>query len=289
MGILDSMAGSLILICSVFAVVSAGCKTPPYIALRNVEYIPRSEIEVAAHVNCPSTEHKAIYVISTWRNETLVLCSCEEVMVGGYCPEENIGNKIQVNYGAPCYNLSSTPCPPKYNASQSFRYTECFEKFGGILSPQLLVEKNKQLRKTNQDLDKRLSLHVEENEQLRKTNQDLDKRLSLHVEENEQLRKKNEELEQSCKQIELILTTIIGILLLVLICIGCRIYEMGHCSSFLPYISIAIIQQFLKKMCCCGTSKEPQMDNFKEDQTTKIKENKNLLKQDDNISVGIPT
>ncbi|XP_056015812.1 uncharacterized protein LOC130053169 [Ostrea edulis] len=157
--ITDSMI--VILLCGVSAVVSAGCETPPYTALRNVKYIPHSKIEVAARVNCPSTEHKAIYVISTWRNETLVLCACEVVMFGGYCPEVNNKNKIQVNFDAPCHNLSSNPCPQKYNASQSFRFTGCFVIFGGIPSPKSLVMKNELLEGTIQQLktdsEKRLS------------------------------------------------------------------------------------------------------------------------------------
>ena len=59
-------------------------------------------------------------------NKTLVFCSPETYITGGYCPEWNNGNP-QERYSAPCGNFP-TPCPFKYNIWESFKYRGCFLK-----------------------------------------------------------------------------------------------------------------------------------------------------------------
>jgi hypothetical protein len=117
-----------------------------------------------------------------------------------------------VNYLTHCLNLTDNPCPRKFNASQSYKYPGCFEKFGGILSPK---SSNEQLERAIQKLQKDLK--------------DRDNHLSVHnmtINENsnavEMLGHKISELEITNVLI-VCLAVAGGIILLVLIVVACII------------------------------------------------------------------
>jgi hypothetical protein len=152
------MVRNVIIFCCVIGVVYSDCEAPPHRALERVKYIPQSKEEVAASVNCTKKEHKPLYGINPWRNQTSAWCGCDKEIPGGYCLEVNEGNQVrfQENYKAPCFNFSATPCPKKYNASESYKYSDCFYKFGGVPSPLSLLENNLRLQGMIQRLEIRL-------------------------------------------------------------------------------------------------------------------------------------
>jgi hypothetical protein len=79
------MVGIWILVLLPLVTVVYGCKERPRIALRKVSHVPSCENEIT--VKCSNSEHKVIYVINIWRNETLIVCACDVELYGGYCPE----------------------------------------------------------------------------------------------------------------------------------------------------------------------------------------------------------
>jgi hypothetical protein len=220
------MVGIWILVLIPLVAVVYGCKEPSHIALRKVNHVPSCENEIT--VTCSNSEHKVIYVINVWRNETLIVCACDVELFGGYCPELNSG-KIQESYLAPCLNFIDKPCPQKFNASQSYKFPGCFQKFGGIPSPK---SSNEQLERTIQKLQKDLM--------------DRDNHLSVQnmtINENsnavEMLGHKISELETTNVLI-VCLAVAGGIILLVLIVVACVILccKRFDCSGLITGMNV---------------------------------------------------
>ena len=100
-----------------------------------VDVIPRNKqeyVHMTQHLNC-SNGTVPIYLLHN-ENETVLGCFEDVKITGKNCVELNNG-KVQKRYNAPCGNFSVTPCVFLYNASESYTYFECFEKYGGIPSP----------------------------------------------------------------------------------------------------------------------------------------------------------
>lgn len=107
--------------------------------------IPRNKqeyVRLTQYLNC-SNGTVPIYLLNG-ENETVLRCFEDVKITGKYCAELNNG-VIQERYSAFCGNFSVTPCVFRYNASESYTYFECFEKYGGIPSPLERINKIKTL------------------------------------------------------------------------------------------------------------------------------------------------
>lgn len=152
----NNMAGftcwKVILICwiAVIPFVASPSLHKEYLLGKNVAFIPRNEREVMEQtkdLKCEQSEGRKLhltYLISPYLNETRIGCFYEMHVTVKKCLEYNfMGNSVVImqpsNY-APCGDFNLTPCND-YSSTQSYELFQCFEKYGGILSP-----KEKQMR-----------------------------------------------------------------------------------------------------------------------------------------------
>lgn len=104
-------------------------------------------MEQTKDLKCEQSEGRKLhltYLISPYLNETRIGCFYEMHVTVKKCLEYNfMGNSVVImqpsNY-APCGDFNLTPCND-YSSTKSYELFQCFEKYGGILSP-----KEKQMR-----------------------------------------------------------------------------------------------------------------------------------------------
>lgn len=110
---------------------SAKCRDRlTYITTVPKNQIPKNESEYNARskeFGCAQCPNKNMtYVTDRMTNKTIVLCSEQQKIYDGWCPELNIG-KLQPNhYAEPCANFSA-PCPNLYSVWDSYKYLGCFQ------------------------------------------------------------------------------------------------------------------------------------------------------------------
>lgn len=115
-----------------------------YLLESNVTFIPRNEREFMEHtkdLKCSHSEGRKLhltYVINPFLNETRIGCFYEIPVTVKKCLEYNEKNDkiiLQPSNYAPCGDMSLTPCKGNYSSTKSYELFQCFEKYGGILSP----------------------------------------------------------------------------------------------------------------------------------------------------------
>lgn len=130
------MIGKLILILVIPLVGS----DPQHLLMENVTSVPRTLEEFKEEtkgLKCNDPMHKITYVLNPNSVGTSIGCF-HEIPVLKYCLEYTFKNGeviIQQKDNAPCHDLSITPCEFKYFSPESYKFFECFEKYGGISSP----------------------------------------------------------------------------------------------------------------------------------------------------------
>lgn len=121
-----------------------------YLLQKKVAFIPRNErefMEQTKFLKCAYSEGDKLYptyVINPFHNETSLGCFPETHVTVKKCLEYNEKNDeifIQPSILAGCDDFSLTPCKGYYSSTKSYELFQCFEKYGGILSP-----KEKQMR-----------------------------------------------------------------------------------------------------------------------------------------------
>lgn len=150
------MIGMLILIL-VIPIVSSDQQ---HLLIENVTYVPRTQDEFKEEtkgLRCDDSMHNITYVLNPNSFGTSIGCFSKTPVLK-YCLEYNFKNGeviIQPKLNAPCHDLSITPCEFKYFSPESYKFFECFEKYGGISSPK------ENQRKINSSKQRELSLNTE--------------------------------------------------------------------------------------------------------------------------------
>lgn len=148
------MIGMLIL---VIPIVSSDQQ---HLLIENVTYVPRTQDEFKEEtkgLRCDDSMHNITYVLNPNSFGTSIGCFSKTPVLK-YCLEYNFKNGeviIQPKLNAPCHDLSITPCEFKYFSPESYKFFECFEKYGGISSPK------ENQRKINSSKQRELSLNTE--------------------------------------------------------------------------------------------------------------------------------
>lgn len=187
------MIGMLILI----LVIPLVSSDQQHLLMENVTYVPRTRDEFKEEtksLRCDDPMHNITYVLNPDSVGTSIGCFYE-IPVLKYCFEYNFKNGkviIQQKYNAPCHDLSITPCKSKYFSPESYKFFECFEKYGGISSPK------EYQRKINSSKQSELSLNTEIQE-LKK----------LSEQKEIYLTNKNRELKKEMEQREINLNKVI--------------------------------------------------------------------------------
>lgn len=151
-----NMIGMLILIL-VIPIVSSDQQ---HLLIENVTYVPRTQDEFKEEtkgLRCDDSMHNITYVLNPNSFGTSIGCFSKTPVLK-YCLEYNFKNGeviIQPKLNAPCHDLSITPCEFKYFSPESYKFFECFEKYGGISSPK------ENQRKINSSKQRELSLNTE--------------------------------------------------------------------------------------------------------------------------------
>lgn len=149
-----NMIGMLIL---VIPIVSSDQQ---HLLIENVTYVPRTQDEFKEEtkgLRCDDSMHNITYVLNPNSFGTSIGCFSKTPVLK-YCLEYNFKNGeviIQPKLNAPCHDLSITPCEFKYFSPESYKFFECFEKYGGISSPK------ENQRKINSSKQRELSLNTE--------------------------------------------------------------------------------------------------------------------------------
>lgn len=159
-----------------------------------ITWIPRSAkeyLEATKNDTCPpGLVH--IYALAAREgqirvNKTVLVCDKDGLIPGQYCVENNTRG-VQPDYTADCSKFSP-PCDDPYNKSESYKIPECYERYGGILSPKDQEERyEKLLQKTTKE-HQRLTRQIEDLKGKLKNEQ----KVKTHLEEN--VRKTENELE----------------------------------------------------------------------------------------------
>lgn len=131
-----------------------------YILMEKVTFVPRTREEYmdykeTKNLKCNHTMLKVTIVLNPVGKKTNIGCFCEKPVAVKKCLEYNENKNvtiIQPKGDAPCNDFSITPCTVKYFSSESYKFFECFEKYGGISSP------NENERKINSLKQRELSL-----------------------------------------------------------------------------------------------------------------------------------
>lgn len=150
------MIGMLILI----LVIPKVSSDQQHLLIENVTYVPRTQDEFKEEtkgLRCDDSMHNITYVLNPNSFGTSIGCFSKTPVLK-YCLEYNFKNGeviIQPKLNAPCHDLSITPCEFKYFSPESYKFFECFEKYGGISSPK------ENQRKINSSKQRELSLNTE--------------------------------------------------------------------------------------------------------------------------------
>ena len=198
-----------------------------------ITWIPRSAkeyLEATKNDTCPpGLVH--IYALAAREgqirvNKTVLVCDKDGLIPGQYCVENNTRG-VQPDYTADCSNFS-TPCDGPYNKSESYKFPECFERYGGILSPkdqeeryEKLLEKNKKelqrLSRQIEDLEVKLRKEKKTTKEFERQIEDLKSEQKVKTDLEENVRKTEKELEvcsssKEAKTVAICLLAIISIL-----------------------------------------------------------------------------
>lgn len=166
---------------------------PQHLLMKNVSSVPRTPEEYneeTKDLTCNDPMHNITYVLNPDSVGTSIGCF-RKINAVKYCLEYNFNNTnnseiiIQPKYNAPCHNLSITPCKVKYFSSESFKFFECFEKYGGISSP------TQNQRNINSLKQRDLSLNTE----IRELKKKLEQREISYTTEIQELKKKTIDLQ----------------------------------------------------------------------------------------------
>lgn len=134
----------LILWIAVIPFVASPSRHKEYLLKNIITFIPRNErerLEQTKDLKCAHSEGRKLhltYLISPYLTETRIGCFYEMHVTVKKCLEYNIMRNGKVimqpsNY-APCGDFNLTPCN-NYSSPKSYELFQCFEKYGGILSP----------------------------------------------------------------------------------------------------------------------------------------------------------
>ena len=180
---------------------------PQYAHARDITWIPRSEkeyLEETQNVACPLDE-KPIYTnLRTNRvNKTVITCDKDGLINGQYCVEDNTRG-VQPDFTADCSKFSP-PCDDPYLKSESYKIPECFERYGGILSPKDQVERYEKLLQNTTKEHQRLTRQIED----LKGRLQNEQKVKTHLEEN--VKKMKKELE-SLKEGKTVATLLLSIM-----------------------------------------------------------------------------
>lgn len=137
--------------------------------LEEVKVLPRNEWEfveftknLTCQCDCSNGEERTYlhYVPSSTLNKTYIMCDYKQP-VFGYCLEFNEGGgKMQPSIER-CTEYKHSPCNSTYWSTDNYLNFQCFEKFGGLLTPMKQAE---QLQALNQQLQALRQLQAQKNE-----------------------------------------------------------------------------------------------------------------------------
>lgn len=183
---------------------------PQYAHARDITWIPRSEkeyLDETQNVTCPLDE-KPIYtnLRTNGVNKTVITCDKDGLINGQYCVENNTRG-VQPDFTADCSKFSP-PCNDPYLKSESYKFPECFERYGGILSPKDQEERYEKLLQNTTKEHQRLTRQIED----LKGRLQNEQKVKTHLEEN--VRKMEKELESSkeAKTVTTLISSIMSIL-----------------------------------------------------------------------------
>lgn len=191
------MIGMLILIL-VIPIVSSDQQ---HLLIENVTYVPRTQDEFKEEtkgLRCDDSMHNITYVLNPNSFGTSIGCFSKTPVLK-YCLEYNFKNGeviIQPKLNAPCHDLSITPCEFKYFSPESYKFFECFEKYGGISSPK------ENQRKINSSKQRELSLNTEIQEVKKMLEQIKFNLTSQNQELKKEIQKQNETINQRDDKIQ---------------------------------------------------------------------------------------
>lgn len=191
------MIGMLILIL-VIPIVSSDQQ---HLLIENVTYVPRTQDEFKEEtkgLRCDDSMHNITYVLNPNSFGTSIGCFSKTPVLK-YCLEYNFKNGeviIQPKLNAPCHDLSITPCEFKYFSPESYKFFECFEKYGGISSPK------ENQRKINSSKQRELSLNTEIQEVKKMLEQIKFNLTNQNQELKKEIQKQNETINQRDDKIQ---------------------------------------------------------------------------------------
>lgn len=192
-----NMIGMLILIL-VIPIVSSDQQ---HLLIENVTYVPRTQDEFKEEtkgLRCDDSMHNITYVLNPNSFGTSIGCFSKTPVLK-YCLEYNFKNGeviIQPKLNAPCHDLSITPCEFKYFSPESYKFFECFEKYGGISSPK------ENQRKINSSKQRELSLNTEIQEVKKMLEQIKFNLTNQNQELKKEIQKQNETINQRDDKIQ---------------------------------------------------------------------------------------
>lgn len=162
---------TIIIWISVFPFVSSPLQHPhEYLREEYLTIVPRNEKEFKEQTKdkkCESGKGPNLYltyVLNPFHNGTSLGCFQRKKITTKKCLEYNYRNgniTIQESIGAPCVNFNITPCNYEYESPDSYSIYECFEVYGGILSPMESQEKINNLVQTGENLTKHWTEMIE--------------------------------------------------------------------------------------------------------------------------------
>lgn len=135
-----------------------------YLLEEYITIVPRNEKELKEQTKekkCESGNGPKLYltyILNPFHNGTSLGCFPRKKVTTKKCLEYNYKNGnfiiIQESVGAPCDNLTITPCDYEYESPDSYKIYECFEAYGRIPSPIKSQEKINNLVQTGENLTK---------------------------------------------------------------------------------------------------------------------------------------
>lgn len=141
-----------------------------YLLQKKVAFIPRNErefMEQTKFLKCAHSEGDKLYptyVINPFHNETSLGCFPETHVTVKKCLEYNEINDeifIQPSILARCDDFSLTPCKGYYSSTKSYELFQCFEKYGGILSPMKKQRRIDQLMEKVTERNQEMEMHYD--------------------------------------------------------------------------------------------------------------------------------
>lgn len=132
--------------------------------LEEVKVLPRNEWEfveftknLTCQCDCSNGEERTYlhYVPSSTLNKTYIMCDYKQP-VFGYCLEFNEGGGKMQSSIERCTEYKRSPCNSTYWSTNNYVNFECFEKFGGLLTPMEQVEQVQALKNNSTTCSRQL-------------------------------------------------------------------------------------------------------------------------------------